>query len=64
MPKRKVPEVKQLRFFLRETQTEFAKRFGVNQATIHRWETMGVPKHGTARVAMDNLLMELRRKSA
>jgi DNA-binding transcriptional regulator YiaG len=34
---------------LRETQTEFARRFGVDQSTVHRWETNGVSGSITAR---------------
>lgn len=29
---------------LRESQADFAARFGVNQTTVYRWETRGLPK--------------------
>ena len=51
-------EVKALRQRLGEKQTEFAVRFGVNQATISRWEKVGVVR-GPARIAMETLLSSL-----
>jgi DNA-binding transcriptional regulator YiaG len=44
---------------LGENQEQFAKRFGVDQATVHRWEKKGIPGRGTAQVALENLLNEL-----
>lgn len=41
--------IKAERHRLRETQTEFAKRFGVDQSTVHRWEANGVSGSITAR---------------
>lgn len=39
-----------------ETQAEFGRRFGVDQSTIHRWETDGVPNRGSACVLIDQFL--------
>lgn len=52
-------EIKEARRLLGESQAAFAKRLGVNQATVHRWETKGVTGRGTAQVAVDNLLKDL-----
>lgn len=62
MPTRE--DIKAARNLLRETQAAFAKRFGVDQATVHRWETKGLPGRGTARVAVENLLGEIERGAA
>jgi len=45
---------------LRESQTAFAERFGVDQSTVARWETDGLPKRGAARRAVEKLADELR----
>lgn len=42
-----------------ESQTAFAKRLGVNQATIHRWEKKGLPKRGMTRIAVESLLAKM-----
>lgn len=42
-----------------ETQAAFAERFGVNQATVHRWETDGPPERGAAGKAIELVLAEL-----
>ena len=54
MPKQR--DLKRLRARLGESQAAFAKRFGVDQATIHRWEKNGGPKRGPAKVGLDKLL--------
>lgn len=41
-----------------ESQTAFGKRFGVDQSTIHRWETEGPPDRGSAKVLIERLLSE------
>lgn len=43
-----------------ESQAEFAARFGVNQSTIHRWETEGVPEKGLSRTLIERVLPEIR----
>ena len=52
-------DIKAARNLLKETQAAFAKRFGVDQSTVHRWETEGLPENGAARVAVENLLGNL-----
>lgn len=53
-------EIKAARFQLGESQAAFGLRFGIDQSTVHRWETNGLPERGTARVAVENLLEQLR----
>jgi DNA-binding transcriptional regulator YiaG len=36
-----------------ESQAAFAERFGVDQSTVHRWETAGPPSRGPARKAIE-----------
>jgi DNA-binding transcriptional regulator YiaG len=57
-------EIKAARNRLKESQAAFASRFGVDQATIHRWETEGLPKRGTARMAVENVLKDLQSEAA
>jgi transcriptional regulator with XRE-family HTH domain len=45
---------------LGETQEQFAKRFGVDRATISRWEASGIPHKGPGRALMVRVLAELR----
>lgn len=49
-------QIRAARDALGETQTVFAARFGVDQATVHRWETRGLPENGTARVAVEQFV--------
>jgi DNA-binding transcriptional regulator YiaG len=49
-------DIKAVRKSFEESQAVFALRFGVDQATIHRWETKGMPKSGPARIMLDRLL--------
>ena len=44
---------------LGETQTVFAARFGVDQSTIHRWESVGIPDRGTAAFAIEKVITEI-----
>lgn len=53
-------EIKAIRATLGESQAAFGLRFGVNQSTIQRWETHGIPERGTARIAVENILGQLR----
>jgi transcriptional regulator with XRE-family HTH domain len=50
-------EIKILRIRLGETQTAFAERFGVDQATVSRWES-GMPPRGPAQMLMASLVQE------
>lgn len=41
-------------------QTGLAKRLGINQATVSRWEKFGVPEGGLARTTLERLAEEAR----
>ena len=49
-------QIRAARKVLGESQAAFASRFGVDQATIHRWEIDGPPKRGPARKLVEDLL--------
>lgn len=51
--------VKQAREALGESQEAFGRRFGVDQSTIHRWETDGLPDRGTTKMAVERVLADL-----
>jgi len=46
-----------------ESQSAFGNRFGVDQSTIHRWETEGAPARGPARMAIERVLGEINRSA-
>lgn len=52
-------EIKHARIGLGETQKEFAARFGVNQSTVQRWETLGLPSSGIARNTVEKFMAEI-----
>lgn len=52
-------DIRQARGRLGESQTEFGTRFGVDQSTIHRWETDGLPDRGVTRMAVERMLGEI-----
>jgi len=56
-------KVRAARRRLGESQSEFAERFGINQSTIHRWETEGVPTGGAARIALEHVLAEIEKSA-
>lgn len=47
--------LKKARERMNQTQSEFAKHLGVNQATISRWEDRG-PSNGPARLAVQRII--------
>lgn len=51
--------IKSARTRLDESQEAFAKRFRVDQSTLHRWETEGPPSRGAARLAIEHVLSNL-----
>lgn len=56
--------IKTARLRLRETQIAFADRLGIDQSTIHRWESKGIPRRGPARIAVQQILAELNEAAA
>ena len=52
-------DVRLVRENLGESQARFGERFGVDQATVHRWEKNGLPAHGTARAAVENFIKSI-----
>ena len=44
---------------LGESQTKFAKHFGVNQSTVHRWETGELPIEGIIAHGVEAVLARL-----
>lgn len=51
--------LKKIRGDLRESQTTFAERFGVDQATVSRWESEGPPDRGMAAKLIARVLDDL-----
>lgn len=51
-------DIKTVRETLGESQARFGERFGVDQSTVHRWETEGLPKRGVARHAIETFLKD------
>lgn len=52
-------QIKAIRGSRGETQAQFAAHFGVDQPTVHRWETKGVTKRGLTANAVERILSEL-----
>lgn len=53
-------DIKTVRQSRGESQEAFAEHFGVDQSTVHRWETFGPPARGAAAVGIDRVLADLR----
>lgn len=53
--------IRKARDAVRESQTAFGARFGVDQSTVHRWETQGPPSRGPARKALERELAEIEK---
>lgn len=49
-------QLRQARASLNESQATFGRRFGVDQSTIHRWETDGPPTYGPAPKLLEQFL--------
>ena len=52
-------DMKRVRLDRKESQEAFAAHFGVDQSTIHRWETIGVPDRGAAAIGIRKILTDL-----
>jgi len=57
-------DIKAARDRLRETQEEFAKRFGVARTTLLNWEAEGPPTKGPARHHIERVMSELPQQAA
>ena len=57
-------DIKSVRAALEESQAEFGSRFGVDQTTVHRWETKGLPERGAAKVAVETFLDAFKKEAA
>ena len=57
-------DIRKHRDRLGETQTQFARRFNVNQSTVARWESGDLDIAGIAEVAVEYVLAELSRQAA
>jgi transcriptional regulator with XRE-family HTH domain len=51
-------DIKSARAELGESQAEFARRFGVAQSTVHRWETRGIDN--ITRLAIESVLSKIQ----
>jgi DNA-binding transcriptional regulator YiaG len=54
-------EIKKIREDRDETQAAFGVHFGVDQSTIHRWETNGITDRGVTRLAIEHVLSALKK---
>jgi len=45
-----------------ESQAAFGERFGVDQSTVHRWETQGPPRSGAARMAIEREISRIENR--
>ena len=52
-------QIRAARKALNESQAAFATRFGVNQATVHRWETGELPIEGIIAHGVEAVLARL-----
>ncbi|WP_458756652.1 helix-turn-helix domain-containing protein [Afipia sp. TerB] len=57
-------DIKRVRQLRKESQEAFGTHFGVDQSTIHRWETIGPPQRGAAAVGIGKVLSDLEAESA
>lgn len=51
-------DIRRARQLRKESQWAFAAHFGVDQSTIHRWETVGVPD-GLVSIGIEKVLTDL-----
>jgi DNA-binding transcriptional regulator YiaG len=56
--------IKSTRAKLGESQEVFGARFGVDQSTVHRWETAGVSDRGTTMLAVERVLSDIEAEEA
>lgn len=46
-------DIKELRRIRKWTQDDMGQHFGVDKATVWRWENEGIPARGVARMALE-----------
>jgi len=56
--------IKSARVTADESQAAFGARIGVDQSTVHRWETEGPPKRPLIQTALARALRELAKRPA
>jgi transcriptional regulator with XRE-family HTH domain len=56
-------DIKTLREARNWTQDQMAAHFGVNKATIWRWENNGVPSRGASRMALEREYLLLKQEA-
>jgi DNA-binding transcriptional regulator YiaG len=52
-------DVRAARERVQETQGEFARRFGVDQSAVSRWEVFGIPSRGTTAAFVELVLAQI-----
>ena len=57
-------QIRSARDALKQSQAEFAAHFGVDQTTVHRWETKGPPNRGPGAKLIDRVLAEIEKSGA
>jgi DNA-binding transcriptional regulator YiaG len=55
----KPADIKRARKRLGESQADFARRFNVNQSTVHRWETGDLVIEGITAIGVEAILADL-----
>jgi DNA-binding transcriptional regulator YiaG len=57
-------KVIQLRASLGDDVLDFARRYGVDRATVYRWEKIGVSRKGTAKHVIGQAIQAMQDKMA
>lgn len=52
-------EIQEARRKVAESQEAFSRRFGVDQSTIHRWETSGPPRQKVVQEGIRRVLSDI-----
>lgn len=51
--------IREARERLGESQAKFAKRFGVVQSVVSRWESFGIPSNGSSKALVKRVLADI-----
>ncbi len=57
-------DIRNARAAVEESQAAFGARFGVDQSTLHRWETKGPPRRRLVQDAISRALARLPRPAS